>query len=59
VIKEKIMGLFRECEPAVQRVLEKVLEKEWAKLSMQNPRGIKDDIREIVEDEARLLDDEA
>jgi hypothetical protein len=58
MIREKIISLFKEYDAEVQEVLSKVLEKEWEKLSMVNPRGIKDDIRVIIDAQARLSDDE-
>ena len=58
MIREKIISLFKEYDGEVQEVVAKVLEKEWEKLSMLNPRGIKDDIRAIIDARARLSDDE-
>ena len=58
MLRDKIINLFKECEPEVQEVLADVLAKEWEKLSMLNPRGIKEDIRAIIDAKARLLDDE-
>jgi hypothetical protein len=58
MIREKIISLFRECEPEVQEVVSEVLAKEWEKLSMLNPRGIKEDIRAIIDTQAGLSDDE-
>jgi hypothetical protein len=58
MIREKITSLFRECEPEVQEVVAEVLAKEWEKLSMVNPRGIKEDIRAIIDAQAGLSDDE-
>jgi len=58
MIREKIISLFKEYDAEVQEVVAEVLEKEWEKLSMLNPRGIKDDIRAIIDARARLSDDE-
>jgi len=59
MIREKIISLFKEYDTEVQEVLAKVLEKEWEKLSMVSPKGIKDDIRVIIDAQARRADDEA
>ena len=58
MIREKIISLFKEYDGEVQEVVAKVLEKEWEKLSMLNPRGIKDDIRAIIDAQVGLSDDE-
>jgi len=58
MIREKIISLFKEYDAEVQEVVAEVLEKEWEKLSMLNPRGIKDDIRAIIDAQAGLPDDE-
>ena len=54
---EKILSLFNECEPTVKQVLSRVLYKEWQRLSDQKPRGIIEDIRDIIDSEARLTDE--
>lgn len=59
MLREKIISLFKECEPEVQEILAEVLAKEWEKLSLDKPKGIKEDIRAIIDDKARSLDDEA
>jgi hypothetical protein len=58
MLREKILDLFHECDPEVRNVIERVLDAEWAKLSYERPRGIIDEIRHIVDSEARLKDDE-
>lgn len=54
MLKEKILELFREYDPEVQEVITRVLEEEWAHLSLEKPRGIKQKIRQIIDDEAKI-----
>jgi len=58
MLREKILELFKECDPDVMNVIERVLDAEWAKLSYEKPRGIIEEIRHIVDSEARLMNDE-
>ena len=53
MLKEKILELFRECEPEVQSVIARVLDEEWAHLSYERPRGIMERIRQIIDTEVR------
>ena len=59
MLRERILGLFREYDPDVQQVIAKVIEAEWAKLSYERPRGIVEEIRQIIDDTVELNDDEA
>lgn len=59
MLREKIIDLFSECDPEVRSIIGRVIDAEWAKLSYEKPRGIMDEIRRIVDSEARLADDEA
>ena len=43
--------MFRDQDPDVQRVIARVLEEEWARLSYQRPR-IMEEIRKIIDVEA-------
>ena len=58
MLREKILDLFQECDPEVKVIIERVLDAEWAKLSYEKPRGIIDEIRQIVDSQARLPDNE-
>ena len=53
MLREKILELFRECEPEVQSVIERVLDEEWALLRYERPRGIMEKIRHIIDAEVR------
>ena len=52
MLKDRIVELFRECEPEVQRVIARVVEEEWARLSYERPR-IREEIRHIIDAEVR------
>ena len=58
MLKDTIRDLFRKCEPDVQEVLARVLEEEWAKLSYDKPRGIIEQVRQIIDAEAGRSEDE-
>ncbi len=58
MLKDTIRNLFRKYEPDVQEVLARVIEEEWAKLSYDRPRGIIDQIRQIIDAEAGRAEDE-
>ena len=53
MLRDKILELFREYDPEVQAVIARVLDKEWERLSLRSPRGIIQDIREIIDSEVR------
>ena len=53
MLKERILELFRDCEPEVRQVIGRVLEEEWARLSLERPRGIMEKIRQIIDDEVK------
>lgn len=58
MLREKILDLFRDCEPDIQGVLADIIEVEWAKLSYDKPRGVIEQIRQIIDDEARKVEHE-
>lgn len=53
MLKERIVELFRDCEPEVREVIGRVLDEEWARLSLDRPRGIMEKIRQIIDDEVK------
>jgi hypothetical protein len=59
MLRAKILNLFKEYEPEVREVLARVIEAEWGKLSYKKPSGIIEEIRDIIDAEARLSDREA
>ena len=58
MLRDKILDLFRDCEPDVQDVLTNIIDVEWAKLSYDKPRGVTEQIRQIIDDEAKRSEDE-
>jgi len=58
MLKDKILDLFRDCEPDVQDVLANIIDLEWANLSYDKPRGVTEQIRQIIDGEARRAEDE-
>ena len=50
MLRERILDMFRDQDPEVQKVIARVLEEEWARLSYQRPR-IMEEIRQIIESE--------
>ena len=50
MLRERILDMFRDQDPDVQKVIARVIEEEWARLSYQRPR-IKEEIRQIIEAE--------
>lgn len=58
MLRDRIRDLFRECDLDVQDVLARVIEAEWAKLSYERPKGIIDEIRQIIDAEAGRSEDE-
>ena len=53
MLRDKILELFHEYDPEVQVVIGRVLDKEWERLSLRNPRGIIQDIRDIIDAEVK------
>ncbi|WP_168058391.1 hypothetical protein [Candidatus Manganitrophus noduliformans] len=55
MVKEKrkqLEDFFKDYDPAVQRIVKRVLELEQQQIDSERPR-VKDDIRQIIEQEAR------
>jgi hypothetical protein len=59
MLRDRIQDLFRECDPDVKEVLSRIIEAEWAKLRYDKPKGIIDEIQQIIDAEVRRLGDEA
>ncbi len=56
MLQTKLNELLNEYEPEIRSVVLKVLRAERAKLSYVNPRGILDEVRHIIEEEAERLE---
>ncbi len=59
MLRDTIRDLFRECDPDVQEVLSRIIDAEWAKLSYDKPKGIIDEIHQIIDAEVRRSGNEA
>ena len=53
MIRERISQLLKEFDLDVQKVVESVIQVEYFRLDTKKPRGIKDDIRKIIEQEVK------
>jgi hypothetical protein len=53
MIREKISQLLQNFDPDVRKVVENVIQVEYIRLETKKPRGIYDDIRKIIEQEAK------
>lgn len=49
MLREKILELFRDCEPVVQKIIADVIALEWERLSYKKPQ-VKEEVRQIIED---------
>lgn len=52
-IEEILLGYVRELEPSVKRIIIATLRAERKQLDLDRPRGVKDEIKEAIEKEAR------
>lgn len=48
MLKERLKALFKSYDPPIQQIIFEVGELEQQYISMKNPRGIRDEIDEIV-----------
>ena len=53
MLRDRIRDLFKDEDPDVQKVIERVIEEEWANLSYQRPPRILEEIKDIVESEVK------
>ena len=54
MIREEMSKLLREFDPEVREVIVQVIEEEYKRLDTPRPRGVKDEIRKIIEREVVL-----
>lgn len=56
MIKQKMLELLSDSDfdPEVRKVVLRVIEEEYKRLDTIRPRGIKDEIRKIIEQEVAL-----
>ena len=48
-MKEKLLELIKQLDPELQLVVAEVIEKEREYMDMLKPKGIKEDIRDIID----------
>jgi hypothetical protein len=49
MIKDRVLKLFNDYDPEVQKVIAEVLEWEQERISMERPRGAKEAVKEIID----------
>lgn len=49
MLKERLLELFRKYDADVQEVIAEVVTLEQEHISMKNPRGIKEKIKEVID----------
>lgn len=52
-MKNKLIELIKDLDPELQAIVAEVIEKEREYLDMLKPRGVKNDIRDIIDKYAR------
>ena len=52
-MKTRLLELIKKVDPEIQMVVAEVIEKEREYLDMLKPRGIKEDIKDIIDKYAR------
>lgn len=58
MLKDKIIDLFKDYDDVTRQIIAEVLILEWQKLSEPKPRGVTEKIRDIIDAEARLKDED-
>ena len=48
-MKEKLLELIKQLDPDIQELVAEVIEKEREYIDYLRPRGIKDDIRDLID----------
>lgn len=52
-MKDKLIELIKKLDPELQMVVAEVIEKEREYLDMLKPRGVKEEIRDIIDKYAK------
>lgn len=53
-MREKLIELIKQLDPDLQEIVIEVIEKERDYLDYQKPKGIKDEIRDIIDRYAKF-----
>ena len=51
MLQQRLAELFKDIDPTIQRVVARVIQAEYSKLSMKSPQGLVDEVCQIIEDE--------
>ena len=54
MMKEKLLELIKELDPDLQELVAEVIEKERDYIELLKPRGVKEDIRDLIDKHARF-----
>lgn len=52
-MKEKLFELIKQLDPDLQELVAEVIEKEREYIDLIKPRGVKEDIRDIIDKHAK------
>jgi hypothetical protein len=52
-MREKLIELIRQLDPDMQELVTEVIEKERDYIDLLRPRGVKEDIRDIIDKHAK------
>lgn len=53
-MREKLLPLIRKLSPDLQELVAEVIEKEREYIDLLKPRGVKEDIRDLIDKHARF-----
>ncbi len=48
-LQEKVLALFKDYDPKIREIIAEVLAAEQEHLSMKNPRGVVEEIEDIID----------
>jgi uncharacterized protein YaaR (DUF327 family) len=52
-MKEKLLELIKQLDPDLQELVAEVIEKEREYIDLLKPRGVKEDIRDLIDKHAK------
>ena len=53
-MKQRLLELIKKIDPEIQMIVGEVIEKEREYIDMVKPRGIKEDIKDIIDKHAKF-----
>jgi hypothetical protein len=57
MMREKLLALIKQLDPDLHELVAEVIEKEREYIDLQKPRGVKEDIRDLIEKHAKFQTD--